>query len=89
MWTVDNLRQYLKDQGVPDDCFGLYQDKDDAICVEKRGNEWFVYYSERGEKSDLGYCKTESQALDVLRLYVIEEWKKMGCRWKTKGSQLS
>ena len=75
MWTIDKLRQYFKDQKIPDDYFGLYQDKDDAFCIEKCGDEWLVYFSERGKKRELGWGKAESQALDILRLYVIEEYK--------------
>ena len=77
MWTIDKLRQYFKDQGIPESYFGLYRDVDDAFCVEKRGDEWLVYFSERGKRRELGWGKTESQALDILRLYVVEESKLM------------
>ena len=36
------------------------------------GAEWLVYYSERGHVSALAWGKTEAQALNVLKLYLLE-----------------
>lgn len=77
MWTTDKLRKYFKEENIPDNYFGIYEDKDDAFCIKNCGSEWLVYFSERGEKKELGWGKTESQGLDILRLYVIEEYKLM------------
>ena len=77
MWDVDKLKQYFARQGIPEHYFGLYEDKDDAFCIAKEGGEWLVYFSERGERRELGWGKKETQGLDILRLYVIEEFKLM------------
>lgn len=75
MWMVEELVDFFRRNGIPDKYYSIYKDKDETICLEKTKNEWLVYYSERGSKKELGWGKTESQALDILRLYVIEEYK--------------
>jgi len=77
MWTIEKIKKYFVNQGVPEHYFGFYEDKDDAFCIEKKENEWLIYFSERGNKKELGWGKSESQALDILRLFVIEEFKLM------------
>jgi hypothetical protein len=74
MWDAESLEDFFKEAGVPDHFYSFYAEKDDAICIEKAGNEWVVYYSERGARRELGFGKTESQALDLLRLFVLEEF---------------
>ena len=51
------------------------KDKDDAFCIEKVGDEWLVYYSERGAKRELGWAKSEGQALNLLKLFLLEAYK--------------
>lgn len=77
MWTIDKLKKYFQAQGIPCHYYSFYRDEDDAFCVEREGDEWVVYYSERGKRKELGWGKSESQALDILRLFVIEEFKLM------------
>jgi len=77
MWTIEKLKKYFVSEGIPDHYFGFYEDKDDAFCIDQSGNEWIVFYSEKGTRKELGWGKSESQALDILRLFVIEEYKLM------------
>lgn len=72
MLTIDKLINYLNKQNVPEYAYGIYQEKDDAICVDKVNGEWLVYYSERGVRNELGWGKTEPQALNILRLFLLE-----------------
>jgi hypothetical protein len=73
--SIDQITRFLCEKNIPEDAYSFYRDKEDAYCIDKVGEEWLVYYVERGRRKDLAWGKTESQALDVLRLYVLSEYK--------------
>lgn len=77
MWTVGELVIFLDRKGIPSSSYGIYEEKDEAFCLQKYGEEWGVYYSERGHRNELGWGKTESQALDILKLFLLEAHKKI------------
>ena len=78
-WTVDQLLSFLDRKNIPADAYSFYKDKDkdkdEAFCIEKVGDEWLVYYSERGAKNELGWAKSEGQALNLLKLFLLEAYK--------------
>ena len=78
-WTVNDLQEFLNRKKIPTDAYSLDKDKDkdkdDAFCIEKVGDEWLVYYSERGAKRELGWAKSEGQALNLLKLFLQEAYK--------------
>ena len=76
-WTTSALISFLDDKGIPRSAYALYADQDEAYCLAQVGNEWLVYYSERGNKNELAWGKSEAQALDVLKLYLLEAFKKL------------
>lgn len=71
-WTVESLVAFFGRRGIPEDACSIYSDKDESYCLVKEGEEWLVYYSERGVRNHLGWGKNESQALDILKLFVLE-----------------
>lgn len=74
-WTTNELVDFLERKNIPSDAYSFYRDKDDAYCIEKIDGEWLVYYSERGTKNELGWAKNEGQALNLLKLFLLEAYK--------------
>ena len=72
MWTTEQLQAFFERNGIPSNSYAFYSEEDEAICIDKVGSEWRVYYSERGSKNELGWGKSESQALDIMKLFVLE-----------------
>lgn len=71
-WTVSELRAFFDRNGIPRNAYAIYADADEAYCLAQEGNEWLVYYSERGSRNHLGWGKNESQALNILKFFVLE-----------------
>lgn len=74
-WSEQELIDFLNRKKIPSDSYSFYRNKDDAFCIEKVGDEWLVYYSERGAKNELAWAKNEAQALNVLKLFLLEAHK--------------
>ena len=61
----------MKKLRVPNYMFnidGIGRD-DERMCMVKEGDQWNVYYSERGCKTTNKYFDSESEALE----YIVEE----------------
>jgi len=71
-WTPQELVVFLDGKGIPHSSYSIGADRDETLCVVREGSEWLVYYSERGQRNHLGWGKTEAQALDLLKLFVLE-----------------
>lgn len=71
-WTTQELASFLAKKNIPNSSFSFYADKEDAICLKKINDLWVVYYIERGEKNELACGKTEAQALNVMKLFLLE-----------------
>ena len=71
--TVEELKKQLDAIGVPDDLYSLLIGgfQNEAYCLIKNEDGWEVYYSERGEKSDIQQFASESEACE----YMLEELK--------------
>lgn len=71
--TVEELKKRLDEIGVPDDLYSLLIGgfPNEAYCLIKNEDGWEVYYSERGEKSDIQQFASESEACE----YMLEELK--------------
>ena len=77
-WTVDQLLDFLDRKKIPADAYSFNKDKNDAFCIEKVSDEWLVYYSDRGVRNELGWAKSEGQALNLLKLFLLEAHKEIG-----------
>jgi len=71
-WSVEELTAFFARLGIPRNAYSIYTDQEESYCVVREGSEWLVYYSERGCRNHLGWGKTESQALNILKLFVLE-----------------
>lgn len=71
--TVENLKKKLNAVGVQDDLYYLLIGgfPNEAYCLVENKDDWEVYYSERGGKSDVQLFATESEACE----YLFEELK--------------
>ena len=71
--TVEELKKQLDAIGVPDDLYSLLIGgfPNEALCLIKNEDGWEVYYSERGQKSDVQQFENESEACE----YLFEELK--------------
>lgn len=74
-WTKEQLAGFFDRANIRPDSYSLSGDKDEAYCITQVGHEWVVYYCERGMRNELAWGKTESQALDVLKLHLLEAHK--------------
>lgn len=74
-WTIQQLSDFCNRKNIPPDSYSFYKDKDDAFCLDKFGDEWLIYYSERGTKNELVWAKNEGQALNILKLFLLESQK--------------
>ena len=62
------LEAIFEKEKVPKDLYSLKGGlPNESFCIEKVNNQWAVYYSERGRKSDLKPFDTEEKA--CLHLY--------------------
>lgn len=71
--TVQELKKRLKALKVQEDLYSLLIGgfPNEAYCLIKNEDGWEVYYSERGEKSDIQQFASESEACE----YMLEELK--------------
>lgn len=78
--TVEQLCNFLDSLGIPRDAYSVSGHLDDAYCVVKVGQEWLIYYSERGSRDELAWAKSYSQALNILRLFVMNGFEKFAMK---------
>jgi hypothetical protein len=71
-WTQQELIDFLKRKNIDPDSYSFYSDKDEAYCLDTHGGAWLVYYSEKGKKNELAWAKSEAQALNILKLFLLE-----------------
>jgi hypothetical protein len=71
-WSVNELYSFLEREGIPRTAYSIGTDQDESYCLVPQGDEWLVYYSERGNRNELGWGKTEEQGLNLLKLFVLE-----------------
>lgn len=63
--TITELRQRLRSENVPEDCYSLEGGlPDERYCLGTSESGWEVYYSERGRKSNLKQFTSEHEACE-------------------------
>lgn len=75
---IPEVRRILKENGIPDHYYNLdeYGETDMRICMERAGERWRVYYTERGKVFEEKYFDEQTEAcLDVLDRFHIKEFK--------------
>jgi len=69
----EELRQSLINANIPDDLYNLNGGlPNEAFCLNKEGDVWEVYYSERGVKSQKKEFDSEDEACNYLYKVILE-----------------
>lgn len=73
--TKEELKTRLKKENIDPHAYSLEGgvNRYDAYCLDHQGNAWLVYFSERGEKSDLQTFESELEACDFFLRWIIED----------------
>ncbi|MEC5384863.1 hypothetical protein VVD49_03970 [Uliginosibacterium sp. H3] len=70
---VLQLSKELQSLGIPSRLYSLNgSTKNERVCLERRGDEWFVSFYERGNEAILGQFPTEAAACE----YMLEELRR-------------
>ncbi|HEY0894331.1 MAG TPA: hypothetical protein VGE32_14820 [Cellvibrio sp.] len=72
MWTTDLLEKFFNNNGVSPTAYAFYSTKEDAFSILRDKDLWRIVYMERGVENVLGFAVSESQALNLLKLFVLE-----------------
>lgn len=78
---AEQLTQKLLAEGCNPNSFAVLSRNHDAYCLNKNGNEWTVFYSERGSDSDPIFKSTnEEEACEFFYRHMInqEHWHIVG-----------
>ncbi len=78
---ASELNNMLIAEGCNESNFAVLSEIDDAFCLNKKGNEWGVFYSERGcDSKPLFTSKSENEACEFFFNYVKkqEHWHIVG-----------
>lgn len=72
--NIKELKNILNANNVPDDLYNLDETgrKDERFCIESYGNEWIVYFTERGIKTSEVKFSTEDGACKYLLEQLID-----------------
>jgi hypothetical protein len=71
---VSELRKRLVAEGCNESNFAVLSRGNDAFCLDKKGDEWVVFYSERGCDSDpIFSSKSENEACEFFFNHVIKQ----------------
>ncbi len=63
------LQETLRRERIKDSTYSLEAknfDPDEALCLRKEGNEWFVYYSERGLQTGKTSFQSDADACSYM-----------------------
>lgn len=68
------LQLLLEEAGVPDELYNLHEKgrDDERFCLKKKGENWQVYFSERGIKTIDEVFATESEACQFIYEELID-----------------
>jgi hypothetical protein len=71
---VSELRTRLVAEGCNESNFAVLSRGNDAFCLDKKGDEWVVFYSERGCDSDpIFRSKSENEACEFFFNHIIKQ----------------
>jgi hypothetical protein len=79
--TRDEFYSAIDGENIMPHSYSLYDIKDDSFVLDKIGNAWSVYYTERGSHSRCERFKTESDALEyLLKILLASHTSRQGPR---------
>jgi hypothetical protein len=72
--TASEVLEKLLVEGCNKSHFSIHRSEHDAFCLAKRGNEWVVFYSERGQDSPPEYTSpSEDDACEFFYKLVMKQ----------------
>lgn len=73
-WIQKNYSTYLEETGVPDELYSLHETgrDDERFCLCKEGEQWQVYFLERGVKTTNKVFNTETEACQYIYEQLID-----------------
>lgn len=72
--TASEVFEKLLAEGCNRSHFSVHSSKHDAFCLARRGNEWLVYYSERGQDYPPEYTSvSEDDACEFFYTLVMNQ----------------
>ena len=87
---ASELTKELIAEGCNENNFAVLSRGNDAFCLDRKGNDWVVFYSERGRDSDpIFKSESGSEASEFFFNYVIkqEHWHIVGFFKNEKEAQ--
>lgn len=63
MLKFNELKSYLNGKGIPEDSYSINEINDETLCIIEENNQWHVFYSERGLRTEEFYYHDESLAI--------------------------
>jgi hypothetical protein len=73
----DDLEKRLREKGIPQDAYVLSECfLNEVFCLSNKGDDWEVYYSERGIKTQLKKFDTESAACEYFYNQLLKIFEK-------------
>jgi hypothetical protein len=66
--TPTSLRRDFERLGVNRWVYGIGRERDEAYCLVREGDDWLVFYSERGQRNDVTrHAAKEDACADLYR----------------------
>lgn len=71
---ISELKAKLLAEGCNQNNFAIFSRSHDALCIDKKANEWIVFYSERGIDSEpIFKSKSENEACEFFFKHVKKQ----------------
>ena len=72
--NVEELKKKLRESGISDDSYVLDgRVAMDQYVLDREGDQWIVYYEERGNRNRLQHFATEDQACEHLLKWLLKD----------------
>ncbi|MDP3673310.1 MAG: hypothetical protein WA191_18145 [Telluria sp.] len=73
---VNELEKNLRKLKIPLDAYTLLsKPRDETLCIQKRDNEWTVFYSERGLETERKIFLSEDDACEYFLQRIVSWFK--------------
>jgi hypothetical protein len=57
-----DLEQIIREMGAKPSWYSIGTEKDNALCIVREGQDWKVFFSERGDRYDTVIFSSEEEA---------------------------
>jgi hypothetical protein len=71
--TPSGLRREFERLGIRRNAYGIQVERDEAYCLLREGDEWLVFYAERGHRNDVRRFSAKEAACAELHRRVTSD----------------